>query len=71
MLTVLTGVPSLTGTGVSVNLVNTDSIVLTGIPFTIINIGVTVASGPAWLTDALVGVQLINTQSSDTWLSLA
>jgi len=66
MLAVLTGVSWLTGTGVPVHLVNTQTVVLTGVVGAFVKIDVTVSSNPAGLTDTLVAEQFINAHSTDT-----
>lgn len=66
MLTTLSSEARLTETGVSIDIISAETIVLTRIAGTVVNVDIAVGAGPAWLTDTLVSEQLVNTLPSDT-----
>ena len=68
VLAVHTSKSRFTGASVSIYLIHTQTVVLTRIAGTVINIQITVSSRPARLTDTLISKQLVNAHASNTWL---
>ena len=65
MLTTLASEARLTDAGVAVDIVSAESIILTRIAGTVINIDVTVHPCPSWLADTFVSEQLVHAFSPD------
>ena len=71
MLAILSSVARLTDTGVTIDLINTDAIILARVAVTVVDVGVTVAASPSRFTDAFIGVQLVHTHAKGTRIRVA